>query len=117
MVRLEDYGLGTAHIAQHLDTSISQVRCHRHGATVMGDPYSVGHGVVRDLEEGRREAADDAGLSGDHRVHAEGLADAGRGEDLDVVLAQHGPDAAGVVGVAVGKQYGFYVGKAPADAG
>ena len=55
------------------------------------------------------KVSDGAGLSRGYRVRAEGLADAGRGVDLDFAFAYQSADAAGVVGVSVGQQDGVYV--------
>ena len=55
------------------------------------------------------KVSDGAGLFRGYRVRAEGLADAGRGEDLDIAFAYQSGDAAGMVGVSVGQQDGVYV--------
>ena len=117
MVRLEDHRLGPTHAPQYIDSSLSQIRRHRHGATAVGYPNPVGHRVVRDFEERHSKVFDGAGLSWGYRVRAEGLADTRRGEDLDIAFAHQSEDATGVVGVSVGKQDGVNVGHASADTG
>src|SRR5918999_1169791 len=117
VVRLEDHRLGPTHATQYIDSSLPEIRRHRYGATIVGDPDPVSHGVVRDLEERYAEVLDGAGVSRGYRVRAEGLADPRRGEDLDIAFARQSRDAAGVVGVSVGQQYGVYVAKVSADTG
>jgi hypothetical protein len=117
VVRLEYYSLRPAHASQYLDTGLPEIRRHCDCATVVGDSYPVGHGVVRDFEESHGKVADSARLSWGYGVGSEGFAYAGSGEDLDVLLVQHGPDAAGVVGMSVGQEDGSYVGQIPAYTG
>ena len=117
VVRLEDHRLGSTHAPQYIDSSLTEVRRHRHDATSVGYPNPVGHRVVRDFEKRYSKVFDGAGLSWGHRVRAEGFADARRGEDLDIAFSHQSSDAAGVVGVSVGEQDGVNVGQAPADTG
>ena len=117
MVRLEDHRLGSTHASQYIDSSLTEVRRHRHDATSIGYPNPVGHRVVWDFEKRYSKVFDGAGLSWGHRVRAEVFADARRGEDLDIAFSHQSSDTAGVVGVSVGEQDGVYVGQAPADTG
>ena len=117
VVRFEYHRLSTPHAPQHLDAGLPEVRRHRHRALSVGDTHAVGQRVVRNLEEGRRQAADVAFLSRGHRLRAEGLADAGRCEDRYAAVADHGAHAAGMVGVPVGQEYRSYILEVPADSG
>jgi hypothetical protein len=72
---------------------------------------------VRDFEEGRRQFPDLEGLPELERRRAQGVADAGGGEDLGPALAHQGADARGVVRVPVGQEHGANVVETPADTG
>ena len=87
VVRLEDHRLGPTHAPQYIDPGLPEVRRNRYGAAAVGYSNPVGHGVVRDLEERHSKVVDGAGLSWGYRIRAEGLADTGRGEDLDIAVA------------------------------
>src|SRR5688572_32937359 len=106
VVRLEDNRLGPTHAPQDIDSSLPEVRRHRHGPTAVGDPHPVGHRVVWDFEERNPKILDGAGLSWGYRVRAEGLTDTGRGENPDTAFAHQSMDTTGMVGVSVGQQDG-----------